>query len=120
MHIAERDGSIHYTSERTDGDGAPARFAASYAAIGPAAPAPPGTLDAWLVERYRLYTVDERRRVLAADIHHRPWSIRPATADIRVNTLADPIGIELAEPARLHFADRQDVVFWALDAVPGG
>jgi len=120
MHIAEKDGSIHYTSERTDPHGAPARFAASYAAIGPAAPAAPGTLDAWLVERYRLYTVDERRRVLAADIHHRPWAIRPATADIRVNTVAEPIGIEIAEPALLHFAHRQDVVFWALDAGAAG
>jgi uncharacterized protein YqjF (DUF2071 family) len=120
MHIADEDGSIDYTSERTAPDGARARFAACYRAIGPAAPAAPGTLDAWLVERYRLYTVDERRRVLAADIHHRPWPICAATADIRVNTMAEPIGIELAEPALLHFARRQDVVFWPLEAVPVG
>jgi uncharacterized protein YqjF (DUF2071 family) len=120
MHISEEDGSINYTSERTDTHGAPARFAACYAAIGPAAPAAPGTLDAWLVDRVQAIALDERRRVLAADIHHRPWPIRPATADIRINTMAEPIGIELAEPAVLHFAQRQDVVFWALDTVPVG
>ena len=37
----------------------------------------PGTLDAWLVERYRLYAVDARGGLLSGDIHHEPWSLGP-------------------------------------------
>jgi uncharacterized protein len=120
IRIAEDDGGVAYTSERTDPDGAPARFAARYRPVGPPAAAAPGTIDAWLVERYRLYTVGARGGLYAADIHHRPWPLQPASAEIRVNTMAEPIGIELDAPARLHFARRQDVVFWPLAAVPGG
>jgi len=120
MRIAEDGGGVAYTSERTDPDGAPARFAARYRPVGPAAAAAPETIDAWLVERYRLYTVGPRGGLYAADIHHRPWPLQPVSAEIRVNTMTEPIGIELDEPALLHFARRQDVVFWPLDAVPGG
>jgi uncharacterized protein YqjF (DUF2071 family) len=120
MDVVDERGRIRYASRRSDRRGPPLRFAARYGPAGPAAPAAPGTLDAWLVERYRLYTVDERRRVLAADIHHARWPLRPAAADIRVNTMADPTGIELAEPALLHFARRQDVVFWPLHDVRAG
>ncbi|MEA2320644.1 MAG: uncharacterized protein QOD81_494, partial [Solirubrobacteraceae bacterium] len=92
---------------------------ARYRPTGPAAPAEPGTLDHWLVERYCLYTRDRRRRVLTADIHHPPWPLRPAEADIRVNTMAEPIGVALGEPPLLHYARRQDVVFWPPGEVEG-
>jgi uncharacterized protein YqjF (DUF2071 family) len=103
--------SIEYRSERTDPAGAPAVLRARYRPVGGHRYAEPGSLEAWLVERYRLYTVD-RGRVLAADIHHRPWTLQDAHADLRVNTMADPLGIELAGDPLLGFAGRQDVVFW--------
>jgi uncharacterized protein len=117
MSIERAGGSIEYTSRRVDGRGAPVRFAARYAPAGPAAPAAAaaaGTLDHWLVERYRLYTVDGSRRVLAADIHHRPWPLQPAEAEIRENTMTHPLGIESGDAPLVHFARRQDVVFWPL------
>jgi uncharacterized protein YqjF (DUF2071 family) len=117
MRVAAQDGSIDYESRRTDPNGRPARFAGSYGPAGPVAPAAVGTLDHWLVERYCLYTLDRRRRMLTADIHHRPWPLQPATADIRLNTMAEAVGVEVGEPAVLHFARRQDVVFWPLGEV---
>jgi uncharacterized protein YqjF (DUF2071 family) len=111
--------AIGYESRRTDPNGQPARLEARYRPTGPAAPAEPGTLDHWLVERYCLYTRDRRRRVLTADIHHPPWPLRPAEADIRVNTMAEPIGVALGEPPLLHYARRQDVVFWPPGEVEG-
>jgi hypothetical protein len=49
------------------------------------------------------------------DIHHPPWPLQPAAADIRENTLAQAAGIGLPSIAPvLHFATRQDVVNWAL------
>jgi uncharacterized protein YqjF (DUF2071 family) len=72
-----------------------------------------GSLDYFLTERYCLYTVDRERRLYRLDIHHPPWLLRPAVADIRVNTLAQAAGIRVPSSAPLlHFAKRQDVVNW--------
>jgi uncharacterized protein YqjF (DUF2071 family) len=111
----EADG-VRYTSERTDPHGEPARFAARYRPAGDPQPAAPGTLDAWLVERYRLYTAAEDGRLLAADIHHRPWALQPAAAAIDVNTMASPMALDLSGPPVLRYARRQDVLFWPLVA----
>jgi uncharacterized protein len=117
MRITRTGDAVVYESRRSDPNGAPARFEARYRPVGPAAPPVPGTLDHWLVERYRLYTVDRGRRVLTADIHHRPWSVRAAEAEIAVNTMTEPIGVALGEPTLLQYARRQDVVFWPLTEV---
>lgn len=112
MTIA-RDGDwIDYRSERSDPHGAPARFEARYRAAGGLRRADPGSLEAWLVERYRLYTVDDAGRVLFGDIHHRPWTIEDAVVDLRANTMTTPHGIDLGGPPLAQFAPRQDVVFW--------
>ena len=78
-----------------------------------------GTLEHWLAERYRLYTLDQRRRLMRAEIHHPPWPLQPATASFEANTMPPP-GIDLAaqQPPLLHFSRRQDVVIWPLQ--PGG
>ena len=117
MRIAIDGPWLAYSSERADPRGAPAAFEGRYRPTGDVRQAAPGSLEAWLIERYRLYTVDERDRLFAADIHHRPWPLQDAAADIRVNTMAAPLGLELSGPPVLHFAGRQDVVFWALHEV---
>jgi uncharacterized protein YqjF (DUF2071 family) len=117
MAIERRDGWIEYESRRVDRRGAPVRFDARYRPTGAPAPPAPGTLDHWLVERYRLYTLGGGRRVMTADIHHRPWPVQPAEAEIRVNTMTEPLGIPLEGAPLLHFARRQDVIFWPLTEV---
>jgi uncharacterized protein YqjF (DUF2071 family) len=109
---ATRDaGGIRYRTARTS---PPAALAVTYRPIGDAFSAAPGTLEHFLTERYRLYTL-HRRRVLAADIHHPPWPLQPAEAEIGENTMTAPHGISLAEPPPvLHFSSRQDVVIWPL------
>jgi len=102
---------IDYRSERVDRRGAPATLRARYRPLGGHRHAEPGSLEAWLVERYRLYTV-HRGEVFAADIHHRPWTLQDAHADLRVNTMADPLGIQLEGEPLLQYAAQQDVVFW--------
>jgi uncharacterized protein YqjF (DUF2071 family) len=108
---------IEYRSERRDPRGAPARFEARYRPAGGVRQAAPGSLEAWLVERYRLYTVGDGGRILAGDIHHEPWTLQDAEAEIRVDTMTAPLGIERAGAPMLQFARRQDVVFWPLVAV---
>jgi uncharacterized protein len=110
MEMRREAGTIRYRTARSAGV---ASLAAAYRPIGDVFQAEPGTLEHFLVERYRLYTLDQRRRIAAADIHHRPWPLQLAQADIVKNTMTAPHGIPLPGPAPLlHFAARQDVVIW--------
>ena len=98
---------IDYESERTG-----ARFEGSYRPTGrPAAPER-GTLEHFLTERYCLYTEHEGQ-LYRAEIHHPPWPLQPAEADLRENTVA-PIALE-GDPIA-HYSERQDVVIWPLEA----
>lgn len=118
----DRDGhGVRFVSERTSPD-APARaeFRGRYRPAGASFTASPGTLEYWLTERYCLYTLDDEQRVLRGDIHHPPWPLRPAEAEIDVNTMASELAVELDEDPLLHYAHRQDVVFWTLQSVAEG
>jgi uncharacterized protein YqjF (DUF2071 family) len=118
----ERDGeTVLYESRRRSADApAPAAFRSRYQPAGECFHASPGSLDHWLSERYCLYTLEERRRVLRGEIHHPPWPLQAAEADIEMNTMATEVGVELAGAPLLHYAQRQDVVFWTLEPVDRG
>ena len=73
-----------------------------------------GTLEHWLTERYCLYTT-VKGRVYRGEIHHEPWPLQNAEADIPVNTMAKASGITLRDTKPLlHFARRLDVLIWPL------
>jgi len=64
--------------------------------------------------------VDHRFHAYRLDIHHPPWTLESAEAQIAVNTMADAAGIRLPPMAPLlHFSKRQDMVCWAPRAVDG-
>jgi hypothetical protein len=109
MDIERAHGEVRYRTRRVDGR---AELAARYRADGPPFHAQPGTLEHFLTERYRLYTVDTRGRMLCADIHHAPWPLQPAVGEIERNTMVAAKGIELPGEPLLHFAARQDVLIW--------
>jgi uncharacterized protein YqjF (DUF2071 family) len=111
---AERGGAwVEYSSERRNG-GHAAALRVRYRGTGDAREPEAGTLEHFLTERYCLYVVDERRDVHRADIHHAPWLLQPAAAELAENSMA-PGGIDLSsEPALLHYSERQDVVIWAI------
>lgn len=118
----KREGDwIRYHSRREDGTG---EFAGRYRALGtPAAPTP-HTLEAFLVERYALYVVLRSGKVLRTDIHHHPWLLQPAEAEIERNTIpsADGLAPLEGEPL-LHFSSRQDTLIWPpkpVDSSAGG
>ena len=112
MQVETRDGTVHYASRRM-ASGVRAELSAAYRAAGaPSAPVP-GSLEHFLTERYCLFTVDRRRRVSSVEIHHPPWPLQAAEAEIAINTMADASGIRLpSRPALLHYARRQDMVAW--------
>jgi uncharacterized protein len=118
MNVDERDGWIAYESRRSSDPSAD--FVARYRPIGDAQPPVKATLEYFLTERYCLFTVDSSWHAYRVDIHHPPWPLQPAEAQIAVNTMADAVGIRL--PARaplLHFSKRQDMVGWTLKKVKG-
>jgi len=109
---------VEYESRRTHRGAAAAEFRARYLPAGPVQPSQPGTLEYFLTERYCLYAADPRGRVYRGDVHHAPWPLQPAEAEISANTMALASGFTLpARPPLLHFARRLDVVAWALTPV---
>jgi uncharacterized protein len=118
--VAEMDleiggGWTRFRSRRRDGT---AGFTARYQPSGPAAPPEPGSLEAYLTERYALFTVLRSGKVLRGDIHHGPWPLQPAQGEVDGAGLAAAQGIPLPdEPPRLHYSDRQDTLIWP--PVPG-
>lgn len=114
MSCTARGEDIDYTSERTHRGAPPARFHAHYGPSAPVERARKGTLEHWLTERYCLYTLDRRRRVIRGEIHHAPWPLQRAHAAIDVCTLPHAHGfVSLAGAPHLLFARRLDVVVWA-------
>lgn len=115
---AGASGSIEYSSRRTHLGAPRAEFSAEYRPTGEVAAPVDGTLDAWLTERYCLYAVDRRGRLHRAEIHHAPWPLQPAEAEIRRNTMTAGLGFDLPDVAPLlHFARRLDVHVWPPAAV---
>jgi uncharacterized protein len=116
MNVDEKDGWIDYRSIRsTDG----AEFAGRYRPTGLAEPPVPGSLEHFLTERYCLFTVNDAGRPFSLDIHHPPWPLQRAEAEITVNTMARAAGIRLPPVAPLlHFSKRQDMVAWMLKSEP--
>jgi uncharacterized protein YqjF (DUF2071 family) len=104
---------VHYSSRRTHRGARPASFDATYRVTGPAAPAVPGSLDRWLTERYCLFARDRRGKLRVGEIHHEPWVLQRAAAEIRTNTMADPLDVELKGEPLLHFVRRLDVLAWS-------
>jgi uncharacterized protein len=121
MSIVREGARVRCHAERTSPEApAPAAFSAVYEPVGEPRPATPGTLEHWLTERYCLYTLDAQRRVQRADIHHPPWPLQRAEAHIARNTMTAEIGLELEGEPLLHYARRQDVVFWTLQDASAG
>jgi len=113
MTCEERQGWIHYQSERTHRGAQPALLVNRYRPVDEVFSPRPGTLEHFLTERYCLYTADAHGRLIRGEIHHPPWSLQLAEAQFAGNTMAKAAGIVL--PARnplLHFSPRQDVVVW--------
>jgi uncharacterized protein len=108
---ADFAAEIDYSSERAEGTRA--CFRGSYRATGePELPAP-GSLEHFLTERYCLFTMYEGHPHWA-EIHHPPWPLQTAEAEIAENTMP-PAGVELEGEPVLHYSYRQDVVIWALE-----
>jgi uncharacterized protein YqjF (DUF2071 family) len=109
MRVTHRGGAVRYESRRRRGGAA---FDASYEPAGAVFTAARGSLEFFLTERYCLYHVDRLGRPSRLEIHHAPWPLQPARAEIAENSMTEGLGIRLEGAPLLHFAKRLDVVAW--------
>ena len=110
VDVAE-DGEVRYDARRASPPRA--EFAARYRGLRDRRIPQRGTLEYFLTERYCLYAVNHAFHAYRLEIHHAPWPLESAKAEITRNTMAEAAGIRLPSMAPLlHFAKRQDMVCW--------
>lgn len=112
MALSINGSEINYLSRRAGSD---IIFDGSYKAQGPVIESSPGSIEAFLTERYCLYTTDRIGNCYQGVIHHDKWPLQKAEAEIRTNSLAEQLGIVLPsiEPL-LHYSENIDTIEWAL------
>jgi len=104
------DRSVRFASRRVHRGVPHARFDATYSPAGEAFTPEPGSLPAFLLENYRFYTAGSGGRLYVGEIDHEPWTLRPATADVRANTLFAANGFDRPDgDPILHYAEPIDV-----------
>jgi uncharacterized protein YqjF (DUF2071 family) len=117
MSVKPRSEVVGYHSVRRSQRHA--EFEAVYEPAGSPFVAAAGSIEYFLTERYCLYHHDRQDRPYRLEIHHRPWSLQLARAEIRSNTMAAASQLTIdGAPGLLHFARRQDVVAWAPTRLP--
>jgi uncharacterized protein YqjF (DUF2071 family) len=111
MQIRVVDERVTYSSVRRGRDDV--ALDATYWPIGGASEPRKGSLEYFLTERYALFSRDSRGQLWTVDIHHHPWLLRPAAAEIRRNTVAASQGLPpTSDVPLLHYSHRQDVATW--------
>ncbi|MDN4525874.1 YqjF family protein [Fictibacillus fluitans] len=118
MNIEVADGRVHYLSRRQEIAKTKADFLAHYKPAAPPFHSNKESLDYWLAERYRFYTVN-KNKLYYVDIHHEPWPLQQTEAEIRVNSVVTAsAGFELPDlQPVLHYSKTQKVLFWPLRQV---
>lgn len=107
-------GSIIYESERLWPAPTPADCRVEYRPTGSPAPAGPGTLEHFLVERYILYA-QGRRRLLSGRVHHSPYPLQSAEVRGLDESLLAAAGVERPDSAPLaHYAEEVRVRVYPL------
>jgi uncharacterized protein len=96
-------------------------FKARYRGLGPTrklAESGAGSLEYFLMERSCLFTRNRAGQAVRANLHHVPWPLEEAEAEIEQNDLAEAIGIQLPnqEPV-LHYSRRLAVYVWPPELV---
>jgi uncharacterized protein YqjF (DUF2071 family) len=113
MELQHRADWINYQSLRTHRGEESAHIALSYRPLGAAEEAAPGSLEYWLVERYRLLTGRPDGTIVRGEVHHGPWQLQPAEVALHTNTMVDWLGLAIdSPPDHVRFARFQDVYLW--------
>lgn len=114
--LDEEGHKISFESSRMSEE---ARFRAVWTIGDELPPLEPGTLDFFLIERYCLYTTDDKNKLYRCRILHQPWRLQETKklsefelTMIEANGLPTPEGKPL-----LHCGGPVDVDVWSLEEV---
>ena len=118
LGISEVPDTLRYASNRIHRNAPPANFAAKYKPIAEPFDAQPGSLEYFLTARYCLYTSDSKGNIYRGEIHHAPWPLQLAEAEVMTNTMTHWLDITLPDvPPLLHFSRKLEVVVWGLERI---
>jgi uncharacterized protein YqjF (DUF2071 family) len=110
------DAAIRFHASRLHGPaavGGPATLELAYTPLGEVQWARASSLDEFLVERYCVYSWFGRR-YYRIETHHLPWPLQAAHVELRVNTMAEPLGLVLpAQPDLCHYSRALKMLTWA-------
>jgi len=115
MSIEDKNNHFNFESYRKGSAKTPADFKVDYNPHSEPFLAPEGTLNHWLVERYCLYQTTKTNKIVTIDIHHLPWKLQNANAEISTNSLIEAMGIQISPQQPIaQFAKYQKVLVWPL------
>jgi hypothetical protein len=121
MRLDQRTEREFSFSSRRRFTSEPVMFKARYRGLGPTrklAEASNGTLEYFLMERSSLFTCNRQGQAVRSSLHHVPWPLEDAEADIERNDLASSIGITLPDiQPVLHYSRRLAVYVWPRELV---
>ncbi len=87
-----RTGHVTFTSQRrVPHNSGICRF--EYVPDGGPAPALPGSLEFFLVERYILFASPREGTLYSGHVHHVPYKVSPARVDFEINDLFERSGL---------------------------
>lgn len=117
-YTCERMGNGGEKAKGTTGAGRRAAFTARYRPTSDVYTAAAGTLEHFLTERYCLYAQAAGGTIWRTEVHHWPWPLQQAAAEIDANTISAAGGLGVAgPPVLLHFSRRIDVAVWSPERV---
>ncbi|WP_135664061.1 YqjF family protein [Halorhabdus rudnickae] len=93
MTVSERDGETRFRSQRHHSGAPDAAFDATIRPRGEPESVESGTLEAFLVERYRFFT-ERRGSIAVGEIEHEPWPLQDVDVTIEHNTLFEASGFD--------------------------
>ena len=105
------NGWFEYTCHRGDGT---AVFRGRYRPVSPPFHPRRGSFEHWAMERYCLYSQLARRGIIRIEVHHAPWALQEAKAEIYESSIMDAAGIApLEHDPRCHFSPGMEVLAYA-------
>lgn len=111
IEIREDSKGFNYSSVRQEKS---LTFRARYRPTSDVFASSPGSLEAFLTERYCLYAQDPQGRLLRTEVHHAQWPLQHAAAEIEQTDLHLPFNLPIqGPPETLHFSKHLDVIVWS-------
>jgi uncharacterized protein YqjF (DUF2071 family) len=96
MSVKEQRGAIEYSSRRSAAGATNAELVAAYRPTGPVFHAAPGSIEAFLIERYCLYSA-RKEGLYRVRIFHDPWPLQAARLSSFRSTMLEAQGLPSPE-----------------------